>query len=166
MSIMKKFFFSIIVAGLVPAVCCCGAEKELSHFEKADNFGALDHCPAGYLQDIRDFNPTNELNSVMIIKDGRKVLEYYDVNYGPDFLNICWSASKTFTATAFGFAVQDGLVSLDSKLVDYIDKDKLPEHISDTLSSLTMYDLLRMASGFKKDPIGATSSIITVTTPI
>ena len=39
------------------------------------------------------------------IKDGKKVLEYYDACYGPEFLNICWSASKTFTATAIGGAV-------------------------------------------------------------
>ena len=143
---------------IVTAVCCKGPENDNGYFQKADNFGALDEGVQLYLQDLRNQGGTNELNSVMVIKDGKLLEEHYDCCYGPDFLNVCWSASKTFTATAVGFAVQDGLLSVEDKLVKFLDPGQLPETVSDTLASLSVYDLLRMASGLKIDPIGPTGS--------
>ena len=149
----------IILAALAMAAVGCTCTKDSQHFPKAENFGALDEGVQLYLQDLRDIGSTNELNSVMVIKDGKVLEEWYDACYGPDFLNICWSASKTFTATAVGFAVQDGLLSVEDKVVSFLDEDMLPEHVGDTLASLTVYDCLRMASGLKTDPIGPTGSL-------
>ncbi len=143
-------------AALSMLICSCNADTQ--HFPKAENFGSLGEGVQEYLQDIRDLGGTYELNSIMVIKDGKVLEEYYDCCYGPDFLNICWSASKTFTATAVGFAVQDGLLDIHDKVVDRLPANMLPEHISDTLASLDIYNLLRMASGLSIDPIGPTGS--------
>ncbi len=158
---MKRIFSLVAVVATLSVIlssCCCGV-KDTQHFQKADNFGALDEGVQEYLQLVRDLGSTNELNSVMVLQHGKIVTEYYDNCYGPDFRNICWSASKTFTATAVGFAVQDGLLSLDTKLVDVLPEDMLPEVISDTLASLDVYNLLRMSSGLRLDPIGPTGSL-------
>ena len=139
----------------ISLVSCCGeVQKDTRHLPYASDFGRIDSGVQAYFEDLRAIHSTGELNSVMVLKDGEILAEYYDNCYGPDFRNICWSASKTFTATAVGFAIQDGLLSLDSKLVDFLDSDMLPETISDTLAGLSVYDLLRMSSGFKLDPIG------------
>lgn len=149
---------TIIIAAVVMTASCCNRGKDCKPLAYADDFGRIDSGIQAYLEDLRSLHGTGELNSVMVLKDGEILAEYYDNCYGPDFRNICWSASKTFTATAYGFAVQDGLLSLESRLVDYLDKDMLPEEVSDTLANLTAYDLLRMASGFRIDPIGDTGS--------
>lgn len=150
---MRRLFIALSLAALL-----CGCSRNDTHLPKAENYRTTDPAVLGMLQDIRSFGGTNELNSVLILKDGKKVLEYYDVCYGPDFLNICWSASKTFTATAVGFAVQEGKLSLEDRIVDRLRPDQLPDAVSDTLASLTLYDLIRMASGLKLDRIGGFGS--------
>lgn len=154
---MKRF--SLYLASAILLVSCCGKQdKDTKHLPYASDFGRIDDGIQAYFEDLRDIHGTGELNSVMVLKDGEILAERYDNCYGPDFRNICWSASKTFTSTAIGFAIQDGLVSLDSKLVDFLDLEVLPETVSDTLAGLTVYNLLRMSSGFKIDPIGPTGS--------
>lgn len=148
---MKK----IIIATMAIAALFCSCTNADKHLPKAENYRTSDPAVIKLLQDIRKVGSTNELNSVLILKDGKKVLEYYDACYGPEFLNICWSASKTFTATAVGFAVQEGLLSLEDKIVDRLLPEQLPDQVSDTLATLTLYDLMRMASGLKVDNIGA-----------
>lgn len=57
-----------------------------------------------------------------------------------------YSATKSFTSCAVGFAVQEGLISLDERLVDAFPRD-LPESISDNLRAATVRDLLTMCLG-------------------
>jgi len=145
---MKKIACIVAFGALFFASCCN------NDLQKSDDYGRLQDGIKSYFQDIRCKQGTCELNSVMVLKDGKILDEWYDVSYGPDFLNICWSMSKTFTATAVGFAVQDGLLSLDDKVVDYLDADVLPETVSDTLAALTLRHLMIMSSGLKLDKIG------------
>lgn len=90
----------------------------------------------------------DDLHSLMVLKDGEIIYEEYAVGHDADELHTMWSASKTFTATAIGFAVQDGLVSLTDHVVDYFDSTVLPKHPSKWLKEMTVYDLLIMSSGF------------------
>lgn len=57
-----------------------------------------------------------------------------------------YSASKSFTSCAVGFAVKEGLLSLDEKLVDAF-SEELPETVSDNLAKATVRDLLTMCLG-------------------
>ncbi len=57
-----------------------------------------------------------------------------------------YSASKSYTSTAVGFAVQEGLLSLEEKLVDAF-PEELPENVSDHLEKATVRDLLTMCLG-------------------
>ncbi len=145
----------LFVSFFVLFIGCGEAGTELP---KAKDYRRHDSAIVSLFQDIRSNNSTSLLNSVMVVKDGKKVVEYYDTPYGPDFLHICWSMSKNFTAVAIGFAVQEGLLKIEDKLVDYLRPEQLPESVSDTLFSLTIRDLLTMSSGFKLDPVGETGS--------
>lgn len=158
---MKRILNVFIAVCLALAVCSCNGKKDVGHFAKSDDFGRIDYTIPEYLKALRASGGTNELHSVMVLKDGKKLAEYYDTGYGPDFLNICWSASKTFTATALGFAVQDRLVSIDDRLVDILPDSMLPEAVSDTLKELNLYNLLRMSSGLHDD-IGGIGSLATL----
>lgn len=57
-----------------------------------------------------------------------------------------YSAAKSYTSCAVGFAIQEGLVSLEEKLVDAF-PDELPETVSDNLAKATVRDLLTMCLG-------------------
>ena len=57
-----------------------------------------------------------------------------------------YSATKSFTSCAVGFAVQEGLLSLDENLTEAFPGD-MPEHISENLRKATVRDLLTMCLG-------------------
>lgn len=59
-----------------------------------------------------------------------------------------YSVAKSFTSCAVGFALQEGLLSLEEKLVDAF-CDDLPEDVSDNLKKATVRDLLTMCLGQK-----------------
>lgn len=96
---------------------------------------------------------TDELHSLMVAKDGAVIYERWDTGHSPDELHACWSASKTFTATAIGFAVQDGLLSVDDKVIKFFPEEWLPEEHPAELDSLTVEHLLIMSSGLERDTI-------------
>lgn len=57
-----------------------------------------------------------------------------------------YSATKSVTAVAVGFAVREGLLSLDEKLTDAF-ADSLPETVGENLVKATVRDLLTMCLG-------------------
>ena len=60
-----------------------------------------------------------------------------------------YSAAKSFTSCAVGFAVQEGLLSLDEKLIDVFSRE-LPDIISENLAQASVRDLLTMCLGQEK----------------
>lgn len=60
-----------------------------------------------------------------------------------------YSVTKSFTSCAVGFAVQEGLLSLDEKLTDAF-ADDLPEKADENLKKATVRDLLTMRLGQKE----------------
>ena len=67
---------------------------------------------------------------------------------------------RAFTSCPVGFAVQEGLISLDEKLVDAF-ADDLPEEVSENLVKATVKDLLTMCLGQEKGGLmGATAPAV------
>lgn len=60
------------------------------------------------------------------------------------------SVSKSFTSTAIGFCVQEGLVKVTDKIADYF-PDKLPENVQKEMLNVTVEDLLSMRVGQKSE---------------
>ena len=54
----------------------------------------------------------------------------------PDKPHAMHSVSKSFTATAVGMCVDEGLLKVTDKLVDFF-PDNLPEEVSDNLAACT-----------------------------
>ena len=106
----------------------------------------LDNAFEAYLKAVAD--SAEDLHSVMVLQHG-KVLE--EKLFVPDTAHILNSVSKTFTSTAVGFAINEGLLSLDDKMVD-IFPESVPEEPQEYLSAITIRHLLTMNSGHGKDP--------------
>ena len=91
-----------------------------------------------------------EQHSLMVIRHGKCCAKGWWKPYGPQYLHPVYSFSKSLTATAIGFAEQEGILSLDEKLVD-IFSDQLPEQISDNLKEVTLEHLLTMSCGHETE---------------
>ena len=107
-------------------------------------------------EDIREFlkeayKAGIQLHSFMLIRHGKVAAEGWYKPYSPDARHIIYSFSKTFTQTAIGFAVQEGILSLDEKLVDLF-PDELPEVISENLALADIESLLTMSCGHEAEP--------------
>lgn len=100
--------------------------------------------------------PTQELRSLVVVRHGHVVAEGARAPYATDRPTALYSLSKTFTATAVGFAVDEGLLRLDDLVVDLAPDDVPTSGLSDDerarLGRLTVRDLLTMRSGHDTDP--------------
>ena len=83
---------------------------------------------------------------IVVTKDGKEIGKKL---WDEQCRRNVYSASKSFTSTAVGIAVKEGLLSLDEKLVDCFDED-LPETVSENLAKATVKDLLTMCLGQEK----------------
>ena len=87
-----------------------------------------------------------EYHSLMVIRDGKVAVEWYNEPYNKESKHSVYSVSKSFTATAIGFAIDEGLITLDTKVLD-IFPDYPPRHKDERFEKLTIRNLLRMSSG-------------------
>ncbi|MGI5870214.1 MAG: serine hydrolase domain-containing protein [Kiritimatiellia bacterium] len=87
------------------------------------------------------------LHGFVIVRHGKVVAEGtwapYDTLNRPHML---YSHSKSFTSTAIGLLVDDGVLDLDERVLDFF-PDKAPEHPSSNLQALRIRDLLTMNVG-------------------
>ena len=91
------------------------------------------------------------LHKLMILRHGKTIVR---TNFEPWKLedkHMLFSLTKSFTSTAVGFAVQDGLLKTDDKLVDFF-----PEYLTnepcDYMRQLTVKHLLTMNTGHDIEP--------------
>jgi CubicO group peptidase (beta-lactamase class C family) len=92
-----------------------------------------------------------EFHSFMLVRHGKVVAEAWWNPYGPQLRHTLYSCSKSFTATAVGFAIAEKKLSLSDKIVSFF-PDKLPETVSPNLAALTVKDALIMADGQDPEP--------------
>ena len=86
------------------------------------------------------------LHSIMVLKHGKVVLERWYNGESADKPHTMWSVSKTFTATAIGFAVNEGLIRVDDPVFSFF-PEKLPANLDENLARMTIRDLLTMTCG-------------------
>ncbi len=91
-----------------------------------------------------------ELHRFMMIRHGKCCAKMNWFPYTGHDMHPMYSFSKSLTATAVGFARQEGLLSLDERLVDLFPED-CPEVISENLAACTIHHLLCMSCGHETE---------------
>ena len=91
------------------------------------------------------------VHSYMIVKNGKVISEGWWDPYGPNIPHELWSLSKSFTSTAIGFAVEEGLIQIHDFVKDYF-PEKSPENPTWQLKQLRIKDLLTMSTGHTSEP--------------
>lgn len=100
---------------------------------------------------------TNELSaphSMMLLVHGRVIAEGWWKPFVPDAQHMLFSVSKSFTSTAIGLLIDEGLLSLDSRVIELL-PDDVPAVVSENLAAMTVRDLLTMTSGHGTDTLEA-----------
>ncbi len=87
-----------------------------------------------------------EVHSLVMLRGGEVVTKINFAPYDDRTPHILFSLSKSFCSAAAGFAVAEGLLKWDDKVIDIL-PDKAPEHPSENLKKVTLESLLCMGSG-------------------
>ena len=109
----------------------------------------LDKAVQKYLAAAKD--KEQDLHSLMIVQHGKVLSANWMSEGREDEPHILNSISKTFTSTAVGFAIAEGKLNLDDKVISFF-PDKLPAEVSDNLKEMTVRHLLTMNCGHDTDP--------------
>ena len=94
----------------------------------------------------------NELHSFMLLRHGSVVAEGWWSPYRPELPHMLFSLSKSFTSSAIGLAVQEGLLSIDDPVISFFEDD-LPPEISPNLAAMRVRHLLSMSTGHAEDTL-------------
>ncbi len=86
------------------------------------------------------------VRGMRVFRDGQLAASYQP---GPERRQNQYSGTKSFTATAVGFAVQEGMFSLDDRVLDHFRADG-PEAPSENLQKMTLRHLLTMSMGVEQ----------------
>ncbi|CAN5702326.1 hypothetical protein BH10BAC2_BH10BAC2_15290 [soil metagenome] len=92
-----------------------------------------------------------EFHSIMILRHGKVIAQGWWNPYAADLKHTMYSCSKSFTATAIGFAVSEKRLTVNDKVTSFF-PGELPGTISDFLAALTIKDVLTMSDGQEPDP--------------
>lgn len=87
-----------------------------------------------------------DVHGLMIMRNGYVIAEHWWAPYAPEYQHAMYSATKTFTGCAVGFAVQEGLLETGDKVVTFF-PDLLPGEFPEYLEDLTVEHLLTMSCG-------------------
>lgn len=94
-----------------------------------------------------------EFHSFMVLRHGKVIAEGWWNPYAPTLKHTLYSVSKSFTATAIGFAVAEKRLTVDDKVISFF-PGQLPDTISENLKALRIKDLLTMSVGHEKEYTG------------
>ncbi len=95
----------------------------------------------------------HEFHSIMILRHGKVVAEGWWNPYRPDMKHTMYSVSKSFAATAIGFAVAEKKLTVEDKVISFF-PELTPSVVSPNLESLKIKHLLSMSAGQQPDPSG------------
>jgi CubicO group peptidase (beta-lactamase class C family) len=99
----------------------------------------------GTSYDLFDYLADDRVASLLILKDGKVVLEDYELGAGSDTRWISYSMAKSVSSTLVGAALKQGLISsLDDPLTRY-----LPQLKGGAYDGVSVRDIMQMASGVK-----------------
>jgi CubicO group peptidase (beta-lactamase class C family) len=96
------------------------------------------------------------MHSVMILRHGHVIAEGWWAPYAPDIRHTMYSLTKSFTSTAIGLAVSEGLLSIDDPVLKFF-PEHAPAEPGEFLKALRVRDLLSMATGHHREPQVAAS---------
>ena len=94
-----------------------------------------------------------EHHAIWVMRHGKVAAKLNYAPYDDHTPHMLFSLSKSFCSAAAGFAVQEGLLTWDTKLIDVL-PEIFPADASDWQKAITMHHLLTMGAGLKPESDG------------
>ncbi len=92
--------------------------------------------------DFNDFLDKSNTTALLVIKNDSILYEHYLKKGAKDRTQVVFSVTKGFTSTLVAIAAEEGLLSIDQKVADFI-----PEFAEDERKNITLRHLMGMVSG-------------------
>ena len=109
--------------------------------EQGMNGAQLDKMPAHIEESL------SHLHSVLVVRNGVLVWEYYADGRDSDSADVVWSITKSVTSMLIGIAIDEGLIeSVDQTVGDFFSSEELASS-DPAMDDVTIRDLLTMTSG-------------------
>ena len=102
------------------------------------------------LLDALEADPAIEMHSLMVLRHGTVLAAGWWAPYSAQSAHLLYSLSKSFTSTALGLAVAEGLVTLDDRVVDHF-ADLAVGVTDERTSRMLVRHLASMATGHLDD---------------
>jgi CubicO group peptidase (beta-lactamase class C family) len=103
--------------------------------------------------DALENTPGVEPHSLQVLRHGAVVAEGWWAPYAAQRPHLLYSLSKSFTSTALGFAVAEGLVDLDATVLSYFPEFDA-EVTDDRARRILVRHVANMASGHREETLG------------
>ena len=98
-----------------------------------------------------------ECHSLMVVRNGRIAAEGWWEPYSAERPHLLYSLTKSFTSVAVGLAIDDGVLSLEDRVVDLL-PDHVPGEMSDRRGRDRRQRRARLVSGLGDSPVSSCSS--------
>ena len=106
---------------------------------------------SGALADVVEWAKAERVDSLLVVRHGKIVLDAYYAPFKPGIRHNLYSATKGFVGTLTAIAVRDHLLdSVDHPVLDFF-QDKAVVHVDDRKKAITVQHLLDVTSGFEWD---------------
>jgi CubicO group peptidase (beta-lactamase class C family) len=140
MKVYTIFFILFLV--YLPSIAQSFLPRSTPKDQQVSSQGILDFVDA-----VESSN--HEVHSMMVLRHGKVIAEGWWDPYKPELKHTMYSVSKSFTATAIGFAVAEKKLNVTDKVISFF-PESLPKTISPNLAKLEIKDLLTMSVGHDK----------------
>ncbi len=106
---------------------------------------------AAFLDGAAKQGPAQELHSLMVLRHGKVIVEGWWHPFEARRKHLLYSLSKSFTSSAIGIAIGEGLLNLDDPVLSFF-PDKSPVAPSTNLAAMKVRHLLSMSAGQASEP--------------
>jgi hypothetical protein len=122
----------------------------LASFEYStpESQGIASQAIRGFVEEAHE--TIHDLHSFMLIRHGKLLAQGWWTPYEPDDPHVLFSLSKSFTSTAIGLAIEEGLLRLDAPVISFF-PEALPDRLSENLAAMQVRHLLSMSTGHAED---------------
>ena len=141
--------FAFLLSGCKKEQVITSLPRSVPEVEGVSSQGILDFLDAAG-------KSQHEFHSIMFLRHGKVIAEGWWNPYKPELRHTLYSTSKSFTASAIGFAVSEKRLSVNDKVISFF-PDALPDTVSKFLANMKVKDLLSMSAGLELEP---TSKIV------
>ena len=100
-----------------------------------------------FIENFNDNYAFSDIDSVVVIKNGFIIKEWYSYFWEVDDIHVQWSVTKSFTCTLIGIAIKEGFISSVNELVLDFFSDRTILNVDYRKEAITIEHLLLMSTG-------------------